>query len=132
MHECTSIIINSFYLFQRTLFNKGFVVEGEREVLKEWMKTNRESGGEGLSLLNLYAHSVKKIACFFKQWLLLIVLLKRHRHFCKLIFIYVHVNIFIVVIVYICVKNIAIFYVEFTKKIILSHFTPQFFIQKNS
>ena len=33
--------------------------------------------------------------------------------------------------IYICVKNIAIFYVEFTKKIILfSLFTPQFFIQK--
>ena len=24
MHECTSIIINSFHLFQQTLFNKGF------------------------------------------------------------------------------------------------------------
>ena len=24
MHECTSIIINSFHLFQKTLFNKGF------------------------------------------------------------------------------------------------------------
>ena len=41
-------------------------------------------------------------------------------------FIYEHVNIFIV-IVYICVKNIAIFHVEFTKKIILfSLFTSQF------
>ena len=50
MHECTSIIINSFNLFQRTLFNKGFVVQGEMEVLKEGMKTNRGMGGEGLSL----------------------------------------------------------------------------------
>ena len=50
MHECTRIIINFFHLFQRTLFNKGFVVEGEREVLKERMKTNRGKAGEGLSL----------------------------------------------------------------------------------
>ena len=55
-------------------------------------------------------------------------LLKRHRHFLKLFFIYEHVNIFIVVIVYIiyiCVKNIAVFYAEFTKKK-----NNQFFIQK--
>ena len=45
MHECTSIIINSFHLFQQTLFNKRLVVEGVREVLKEQIKTNR--GGEG-------------------------------------------------------------------------------------
>ena len=45
MHECTDIIINSFHLFQRTLFNKGFVMEEEKEVLKKQMKTNR--GGEG-------------------------------------------------------------------------------------
>ena len=48
MHECTSIIINSFHLFQRTLFNEGCVVEGGRvgvgEVLKEQMKTNRTRG----------------------------------------------------------------------------------------
>ena len=29
MHECTSIIINFFNLFQQALFNKRFVVEGE-------------------------------------------------------------------------------------------------------
>ena len=50
MHECTSITINSFHLFQRTFFNKGFVVEGERELLKERMKTNTGRGGEGLSI----------------------------------------------------------------------------------
>ena len=50
MRECTSIIINSFHLYQRTLFNKGFVVEGKREVLKERMKINRGRGGEELSL----------------------------------------------------------------------------------
>ena len=59
MHECTSIIINFFHLFQRTLFDKGFVVEGVREVLKERMKTNR---GEGRGGVYLYAHSVKRIA----------------------------------------------------------------------
>ena len=50
MHECTSITINSFHLFQRTFFNKGFVVEGERELLKERMKTNTGRGGEVLSI----------------------------------------------------------------------------------
>ena len=50
MHECTSIIVNSFHLFQRTLFDRGFVLEGEREVLKGQMKTNRGREGEGLSL----------------------------------------------------------------------------------
>ena len=50
MHECISIIINFFHLFQRTLFSKGFALEGEREVLKERMKTNRGRGGEELSL----------------------------------------------------------------------------------
>ena len=48
MHECTSIIINSFHLFQQTLFNKEFVVDGEREVLKEQIK--KLGGGEVLSL----------------------------------------------------------------------------------
>ena len=92
MHECTSIIINPFHLFQRTL----------------WMKTNRGRGVEELS---------EKIAWFSKQWQLLKVLLKRRRHFFKLFFIYEHVNIFIVVIVYIYLcKNIPILYVEFTKK----------------
>ena len=52
------------------------------------------------------------------------VLLKRHKHFFKLFFIHEHVNIFIVVIayiLYICVKSIAIFYVEFTKKWSIFH-----------
>ena len=64
MYECTRIIINFFSLFQWTLFNKGFVVEGRggRGSLKsEW---NRTGGG---SQAYLYAHSVKKIAWFFKQ-----------------------------------------------------------------
>ena len=53
MHECTSIIINSFHLFQQTLFNKGFVVEGGGGSLKsEWKQTG---GGEesNLSLCSL-------------------------------------------------------------------------------
>ena len=45
MHEYTSIIINSFHLFQQTLFNKGLVVEARGGVLKEQMKTNRGRGG---------------------------------------------------------------------------------------
>ena len=54
MHECTSIIINSFHLFQRTLFNKGFVVEGAKRVLKERMKTNRgREGVKSISMLTL-------------------------------------------------------------------------------
>ena len=63
MHECTSIIINSFHLFQQTLFNKGFAVEGRGGVLKERMKTNRGRGGvKPISMLTLW-----KIAWFFKQ-----------------------------------------------------------------
>ena len=53
MHECTSIIINSFHLFQQTLFNKGFVVEEEGGSLKsKWKQTG---GGEesNLSLCSL-------------------------------------------------------------------------------
>ena len=63
MHECTSIIINSFHLFRRTLFNKGFVVEEVGGSLKsEWKQTG---GGEGSSLsLCLLC---KKTARFFKQ-----------------------------------------------------------------
>ena len=54
MHECTSIIINSFHLFQQTLFNKGFAVEGRGGVLKERMKTNRGRGGvKPISMLTL-------------------------------------------------------------------------------
>ena len=44
-------------------FNKGFVVEGEREVLKERIKTNRGRGGE---VCYLYAHSVKKHYLIFQ------------------------------------------------------------------
>ena len=54
MHECTSIIINFFHLFQRPLFIKGFVVEGGRGVLKEQMKTNKGRGGaKPISMLTL-------------------------------------------------------------------------------
>ena len=64
MHECTSIIINLFHLFQQTLFKKGFVVEeggGGRS-----LKSDENKQGEGRSQTYLYAHSVK-IAWFFKQ-----------------------------------------------------------------
>ena len=54
MHECASIILNSFHLFQQTLFNKEFIVEGEEGVLKERVKTDRGRGEESnLSLCSL-------------------------------------------------------------------------------
>ena len=54
MLESTSIIINFFHLFERTLFNKGFVVEVGEGVLEERMKTNRGKGGvKPISMLTL-------------------------------------------------------------------------------
>ena len=38
MHECTSIIINSFHLFQKTLFNKGF------QGFPKWGRSVEEGG----------------------------------------------------------------------------------------
>ena len=50
MHESTNIIINSFHLFQQTLFNKGFVVKvGGGSLKSEWKQT----GGEEESNLSL-------------------------------------------------------------------------------
>ena len=49
----TCIIMNSFYLFQRTFLNNGFVVEGEVWSLKS--KWKRAGGGE---------NSVKKLPDF--------------------------------------------------------------------
>ena len=40
MHECTSITINSFHLFQQRVW-----CEGGRVVLKERMKTNNKGRG---------------------------------------------------------------------------------------
>ena len=63
MHECTSIIINSFNLIQRNLFNKWFIVEegdgegGGRGRLKSEWKQSR--GGEGSSV-SLYLLCEKK------------------------------------------------------------------------
>ena len=67
-----ALIINSCHLFQRTLFNKGFVVEGEREVLKEQMKTNRGRGGERLSLS--LCSLCEKNAWFFKQQIVFLLI----------------------------------------------------------
>ena len=50
MHEYTRIIINFFHAFQRTLFNKGFVVEDGEGLLKERMNRGR---GSSLSLCSL-------------------------------------------------------------------------------
>ena len=47
MHKCTSIIINSFHLFQQNLFNKGFLVEEGGSLKSEWKQTWR---GEWSSL----------------------------------------------------------------------------------
>ena len=68
MHEWTSIIMNSFHLFQQTLFNKGFVVEGERGVLKKQMEIN--SGRRGVKptffiyLLTLFNVHYKTLAAY--------------------------------------------------------------------
>ena len=55
MHECTCIIINSFHLFPRTLFNKGFFVEGVGwGTLIVQMKENTGRGGvKPISMLTL-------------------------------------------------------------------------------
>ena len=56
MHECTSIIINSFHFFQQTLFNERFAGEGAGGggLLKERMKTNKGRGGvKPISMLTL-------------------------------------------------------------------------------
>ena len=45
MHECTSIIINSFFFLRRNLFNKELLWTGDG-VLRERMKTNRARRGE--------------------------------------------------------------------------------------
>ena len=47
MHECASFIINSFDLFQRTLFNKR-------------ANENKQVNGRGQAYL--YAHSVKNVS----------------------------------------------------------------------
>ena len=53
MHECTSITIDFFHLFQRTLFNKGFAVDGDREVLKDRMKTKKGRGRGGVKPISI-------------------------------------------------------------------------------
>ena len=70
MHEYTSIIMNYHQLFQQILFNKSFVVEGEKGVLKERLKTNRWRGGVKLiSIVTLW-----KIVWFFKQQIQLLLI----------------------------------------------------------
>ena len=71
------------------------------------------------------------------------VLLKKRRHFFKLFFIYEHLDIFkyiylhiyiyiYIYIYYIYIKNIAIFYVECTKKLFFSLYSLLHFSFKNS
>ena len=141
MHECTSVIICSFHIFQRTLFNKGVVVErgGRTGVLKERMKTNRGRGGVKLkgSLCSLCEKNclifqlANRVPCnklLGSSW-------KFHKKGVDIFLIFFYIwtckYFYCCYRLYICVKNIAIFYVEFTKKIIFfSLFTPQFFIPK--
>ena len=66
MHECTSITINSFHLFQQTLFNKGSVAE----VAGSPERANEKELREETCQAYLYADPVKKkclIFSFFKQ-----------------------------------------------------------------
>ena len=51
MHECTSIIINFFNLFQQALFNKRFVVEGEGA--RGFLTANKNEQGERIFMLTL-------------------------------------------------------------------------------
>ena len=67
MHECASIIVNSFHLFQQTLFNKEFIVEGEEGVLKERVKTDRGQGGGGGGVKPISMLTLWKNAWFSKQ-----------------------------------------------------------------
>ena len=50
MHECTSIIINSFHSFNEPFLINILLWRGEREALKQRMKTNRGRWGVVLSL----------------------------------------------------------------------------------
>ena len=106
MHECTSIIINSFHLFQRNLFNKGFFEEdGGRSLKHEWKQT----GGGQASSLSLCSLCEKNCQ-------------KRRRHFFKLSFIYEDV--------YLCKKHCHLLFWVYKKIVIFSLFTLKFFIQK--
>ena len=144
MYVCTSIIINSFHLYQKTLFNKGFVVDvagggggggggGGRESLKsDWKKQ-----GEGRGQTYLYARSKKKITWFFKQQIEFFVIsylvvaesfIRRYRHFFKLyLFIWTFKYFCCCYRIYICVRNIAIFYSELTKGRFFSLFHSSIF-----
>ena len=70
----------------------------------------------------------------YKNYMLTMVLLhccNQLSNKCRSCFQTVHYYIYIYIYIYICVKSITIFYVEFTKKMILFFlFTPQFFIRK--
>ena len=140
MHECTSVIICSFHIFQRTLFNKGVVVErgGRRGVLKERMKTNRGRGGVKLkgSLCSLCEKNclifqlANRVPCnklLGSSW-------KFHKKGVDIFLIFFYIwtckYFYCCYRLYICVKNIAIFYVEFTKKIIFSLFSLLIFHSK--
>ena len=113
-------------MFSTPVGNPGFVLEGEGggSLKSKWKQTGGGEESKIISMLTLKNYLIFQTGNRFPSN-------KLHGHFFKL-FIYQHVNIFIVIIdIYICVKKIVIFYVEFTKKyFFLSLFTPKCFIQK--
>ena len=99
---------------------KGFLWRGEGGSLKsEWKQTTGGGEGLGLSLCSFCEKSclIVQTANRIPLNKLLKVLLKRRRRFFKLFFyIWTCKCFYCCYRIYICVKNIAIFYVEFTKK----------------
>ena len=126
MHECTSIIINSFHLFQRTLFNKRFVVEGEG-FLKQQMKTNRGSGGvKPISMLTLW----KKLPNVSFYLSLSPSVSLSLSFFSLSLYIYICLSLSLYIYIYICKKHCHLLCWVCKKIILFSLYTPQFFIRK--
>ena len=106
---------------------------GGRESLKsDWKKQ-----GEGRSQTYLYARSKKNITWFFKQQIEFFVIsylvvaesfIRRCRHFFKIYLFICTCKYFCCCYrIYICVRNIAIFYSEFTKERFFSLFHSSIF-----
>ena len=114
-------------MFSTPVGNPGFVVEGEGagSLKSKWKQTGGGEESKIISMLTLKNYLIFQTGNRFPSN-------KLHGHSFKLFFTYQHVNIFIAITdIYICVKNIVIFYAEFTKKyFFLSLFTPKCFIQK--
>ena len=138
------IFICAFYIFSciayakvwynniLSTFSQVYFV-GKRESLKsDWKKQ-----GEGRGQTYLYARSKKKITWFFKQQIEFFVIsylvvaesfIRRCRHFFKLyLFIWTFKYFCCCYRIYICVRNIAIFYSELTKGRFFSLFHSSIF-----